>query len=523
MSKARNNADLQAKGASIIPFSVTEAFEREAIGWKVALQVHLDDPAFGGPANETDDSAAAVTAAVTRLLAITGGGIIRITGRRRINTSITLQNGVVLQGESAQHGQIYPSSDGNRGSTLIVASAATILCRNGAGARNLMVERAGLTYGITSAQVAATFAGTAFTLATNTGDHIFENLDINGFEYAIKSQDTTTVGPSAQNNRTRIYNVKGDNLNGVWIHNAYDVPYIKWVHFWPYVTVGSAAEAENAQLKRSGAAFKFTGTNDWTKVSDSFSFGYAIGAHVVDGRSITFQSVSHDHPPGSSDGSRGYFLEGGCAEIRVIGGQCAGKDVGAHVYGTTGTGRATALFSSVAIWKTTSIGLRIQGGTVQVNGGFIRNDPDGVPNGIGVKNENAGSAEVSIIGVDFAGLATAIENQASTSILRYRDCTFRSCSVQIAANAYMPSIASSATIVPNGVDFVLSLTGTTNVGNISSPQRYTGRGILTFICVSGLSFLTGGNIVLRSGADTPVAAGQTIGFVSDGANWRQVF
>jgi len=512
-------ADEYDIGSGTIPMVVTEAYTRGSIGWKTALQVHLDDLAFGGPADETGDSSPALTAAITRLLSVTGGGLVRITGRRRFAASVTIHNGIVLEGESAQHGQIYPSSDGNRGATLILDPAATFLVRNGAGARNLMVKRDGLAYGITSAQVASTFTGTAFTLATNTGDHIFENLDILGFEYAVKSQDTTTVGPAAQNNRTRIFNVHGDCINGIWLHNAYDVPYIDKVHFWPYVTVGSVAEAGDAQLKRSGAFIKLTGKNDWTKVTNSFSFGYAVGCQVTDGHSVTFLNVSHDHPPGSTDGSKGYLFDGDASEIRVIGGQVAGKQYGAHVYCTTSSGRLGVTFSSTNIWVTTTNAIRIQGGSVQVIGGSLRNDPT-APNGIGIKNENTGTAEVSIIGVDFAGLATAIENQAATSILRYRNCTFRNVNVQI-ANAYMPSLASAATLVPNGVDEVMAVTGTTNFGTISGPQRYAGRR-LTLNIASALTVLVGGNIRLKDNVNFAMAAGDTLTVMSDGTNWYEV-
>lgn len=485
-------------GSGLIGLSVTEAYTRGTTGWKVALQVHLDDLAFGGPADEASDSSVALAAACDRLVTVTNGGIVRITGRRRIASTVTIPNGVVLVGESAQHGEIYPSSDGNRGATLIVDSAATILLRNGSGARNLMVERNGLTYGITSAQVASTFTGTAFTLATNTGDHILENLDILGFQYAIKSQDTSTVGPDAQNNRTRIFNVRGDCLNGIWLHNAYDVPYIDKVHFWPYVTVGSVAEAGDAQLKRSGVAIKLTGKNDWTKVTNSFSFGYAIGCQVTDGHSVTFLNVSHDHPPGSTDESKGYYFDGDASEIRVIGGQVAGKQYGAHVNCATSSGRLAATFSATNIWVTTTQAIRIQVGSVQVIGGSLRNDPTS-PNGIGIKNENTGTAEVTVLGVDFAGLTTAIDNQATTSILRYSACTFRNVTTQI-TNAYVatttPAVTATTGTVTTAaatcqyrrdagyVSFSMNITVTTN-GTGAGTLRTT----LPFSAASGVDYV----------------------------------
>jgi hypothetical protein len=449
----------------------------------------------------TDDTAALVLAMAE--VSARGGGAVIITGRPKISATITVPNGVILTGWGGGHETIYPTSDGNRSATIILASSATLLLRNSSGLRNLMIERDGLTFGITAAQVASSFVGNAITLATNTADHILEHLYITGFAQAIISQDTATVGSTVQTNRTRIWRVAIDCLNGIWIHNAYDIPYIDQVHCWPYVTVTSPIEAGNAQLKRSGSAFRFTGKNDWTKVTNSFSFGYNYGCRVDDAHSMTFVSVSHDHPPGAADGSRGFSFNGDAAECRMIGCQTAGKDIGTHVNSTT-TGRIAVTIDNLSAWETFTHAVLCERGDVQIVGGSLRNTA-GAGNGI---TTTATSGVTNIVGTDFRGYDIAINNFDAQTVTRDEMCTYTSNTTNI-ARPYVPTIASAAAISPNGHDEVIVLTGTTNVTTINNPERYT-RKRLTFVVPSGLSIL--GNAVAANASITltPLGAGWVV-------------
>lgn len=465
----------------------------------------------------TDDGPAIRSA--LQALAASGGGtlVIPYTKRPFIGTSFTMPANTSIRFDhcptGTHDGLALPSFSG----TLWLSSAATIKMGNGCQLHT-NVFRAGLKFGITAAQVATSFAGTAILLAANAANIVVRGMVV-GFEYSIEPEDPANTDGTKQSNRIDLQ-VVVDCKNGPHIHNSYDIGRHNSVHCWPFVTVTSPAEAEGAQLKRPGYALWLSGVNDWTMVFQHFSYGYAVGCRLTNCASVTVVNGGHDHVPGSADGSIGYLIEGNAREITLVAPQAAGKQYGIVVNSTTGTGRLACEIVAPRVWVTTTIALDIQGGSVKVTGGTLRNDPV-APKGIGVKNRNTGSAEVMLLGVDFCGLATAIENQASTSILRHHFCTFRNVAVQI-TNAYMPSLASAGSLVLNGTDFVFTVTGTSNVGNISSPQRYAGRGPVTFICVSGFQFLFGGNIITRSGANTPVPAGRAFTAVSDGANWYEV-
>lgn len=465
----------------------------------------------------TDDTPA--IAAALQLLSANGGGALVIPYSKRpyLGTTLEMPANTSIRFEHCARGShdglALPSFSG----TLWLSPTASIVMDNGCRL-NANVFRAGLKFGITSAEMASTFLGTAIILRSNRGNIAIDGMIV-GFEYSIEPQDPNNADGSRQHNRIDL-NVVVDCKNGPHIHNSYDISRHNGVHCWPFVTVTSPTEENGAQLKRPGYALWLSGVNDWTMVLQHFSYGYAIGCRISNCGSVTVINGGHDHVPGSTDGSIGYLIEGNAREITLVAPQAAGKQYGIVVNSTTATGRLACEIVAPRVWVTTTIGIDIKGGSVKVNGGTIRNDPVTTPNGIGLKNRNAGSAEVTLIGVDFRGLATAIENQASTSVLRHLLCTYTACNVQI-SNAYMPTIASAASIAPNGVDAVFSLTGTTNVQAISSPQRYAGK-VVTFICVSGLSFLTTGNIVTRSGSAFAVAAGRTFTAVSDGTSWYEV-
>lgn len=523
MSRARDLSRLPVEGAAIIPFSPATSFPPDTIGYDLTLQsrramvADIAGDYSTGTGFGTDDGPAILAA--LQALSASGGGALVIPYNKRpyIGSSFEMPANTAIRFEHCPRGThdglALPTFSG----TLWLSPTATITMGNGC-ALHANLFRAGLTFGITAAQVAATFLGTAVLLKSNCANISIKGMIV-GFQYSIEPQDPNNADGTKQHNRIDL-EVVYDCVNGPHIHNSYDIGRHNKLHGWPFVTVTSTPEANGAQLKRSGYALWLSGVNDWTMVLQHFSYGYGIGCRLTNCASVTVMNGSHDHVPGSTDGSIGYLIEGNAREITLVAPQVAGKEFGIVVNSNTPSGRLACEIVAPRVWVTTTIGIDVQLGSVKVNGGTIRNDPVTTPNGIGIKNRNAGTAEVTVIGVDFRGLAKAMENQASTSVLRHWLCTFTACNT-IITDAYMPSIASAATIAPAGVDVVFNLTGTTNVGNISSPQRYTGK-MVTFVVVSGLTFLTGGNIILRTGANTAVAAGLTISFVSDGTNWREI-
>jgi hypothetical protein len=468
----------------------------------------------------TDDTAAIL--AQLQALSASGGGalIIPYSKRPYIGTSFEMPANTAIRFEHCANGTHDGLSLGAFSGTLWVSPAATITVGNACRIEaNLF--RAGWQPGITAERVAATFIGTALLLKSNCANIAIKGMIV-GFEYSIEPQHPDNADGSKQHNRIDI-SVVVDCINGPHIHNSYDIGRHNSIHCWPFTNVantGAAADPDGAHLKRGGYSLWLSGVNDWTMVFQHFSYGYAIGCRITNCGSVTVINGAHDHVPGSADGSIGYLIEGNAREITLVAPQVAGKEFGVVINSVTPSGRLAVELVAPRLWVSKTVALDIQNGSVKITGGTIRNDPVTTPNGIGVKNRNAGSAEVTLIGVDFRGLTKAIENRASTAVLRHWLCTFTACNILI-SDAYMPTIASAASIAPNGVDTVFNLTGSVPVQAISSPQRYAGK-MVTFICVNGLSFSTSGNIVTRTGATVAVAAGKTFTAVSDGVNWYEI-
>lgn len=533
------NVDILLKAGSSF-----RATKRPGVGWYVygishssalpeapigpVLQGVLDLQASGakmavvvGDYNSTTglgtDDGPAILQQLQTLSAAGGGKLIIPYGKKPfVGSSFEMPQNTGIEFEKVPTGTHDGLQLPNLSGTIWLSSAATITMANATSLKaNLF--RAGWKPGLTSAQITSTFLGTAIILKTNCANISIEGMII-GFLKSIESQNTTNTDGTAQNNRLDL-KVIVDCINGPHIHNCYDISRLNGVHCWPFSSVTSPAETDGAQLKRAGYALWLSGVNDWTMVFQYFSYGYMVGIRLTDCSAVTLNNCGMDHVPGAADGSIGYLLEGNTREIKLQSVQAAGKEFGIIVNSTTPSGRLAAIITAPTVWVTKTVGIDIIAGSVQINGGSIRNDPLS-PNGIGVRNRNTGSAEVTLNGVDFCGLTTGIDNGSASAVLRYPNCTFRAVSTQI-VNAYMPTLASGASVAPNGVDTVFNLTGTTNVGNISSPQRYAGR-MVTFICVGGLQFLFGGNIITRSGVNTAVGAGRAFSVVSDGTNWYEV-
>lgn len=522
MTRSRTQAELSIDGAGIIPFNGESSYPSDSIGGGLGLLNRRAKVAnivgdYSTSTGTGTDDGPAILAALQDLSAKGGGAlVIPYTKKPYIGTSFEMPANTAIifdqHARGSHDGLALPGFTG----TLWLSPAATITMGNGCQLHaNLF--RAGLTFGITSAQVAATFLGTAILLKSNCADICVSGM-ILGFQYSIEPQDPGNTDGTKQHNRIDL-NVVVDCINGPHIHNSYDIGRHNGVHCWPFVTVTSASEANGAQLKRSGYALWLSGVNDWTMVFQHFSYGYAVGCRITDCGSVTVVNGGHDHVPGSTDGSIGYLIEGNAREITLVAPQAAGKQYGIVVNSTTTTGRLACEIIAPRVWVTTTYAIDIQGGSVKVNGGTLRNDFSS-PSGVGIKNRNTGTAEVMLNGVDFCGLATGIENQSSTSILRHLFSTFRAVTTQI-TNAYVPSIASAATIAPNGVDEVFNVTGTTNIGTISSPQRYVGRRV-TLNTVSALTILRGGNINLKDAVNFAMETGDTLTLLSDGSNWYEV-
>jgi hypothetical protein len=150
---------------------------------------------------------------------------------------------------------------------------------------------------IEAAAIIAAMSGTAIT--TNKDDTTIKDCFIAGFQYAIYGD---TCG------RYLFENVKGDNINGIYTKQVYDVGRIVNCHFFPYLTSGSG---DAALTWRNGSAFIFDNVNDWSEISGSFSYGYQTGIKVQNSNNVKIVMCGMDGSvTGRPSNSKSYHITG---------------------------------------------------------------------------------------------------------------------------------------------------------------------------------------------------------------------
>ena len=242
---------------------------------------YVDVRAHGASGDGTTNDTPAFQAAIDTL-GITGGMVLAPSpGKYLIDTALTVKRNVTLQGP--YNFVVYPvNAAGTEApfgsmSALVVNSAITITLESAAGINGALIYRKGMTF---PEQNTSAFAGTAITLGRN---HSFvRNSMILGFNKLIYGNGCDV---------SVIENVFGDGINGIEIINSTDITRITDVHLWPY---GTYFYPTSPVLIRTGTGFKFSGANDWTKVTNSFSYGYNVGFHVANGGGVTLIGCGAD-------------------------------------------------------------------------------------------------------------------------------------------------------------------------------------------------------------------------------------
>ncbi len=421
-----------------------------------------------------------------------------------IATSFRVPNSIRIVTESRMIGIDFTPDMPLYGAGLYVDPAVSITLASSVWL-SVNIFRRGLTYNITSAQVSATFKGTAFVLENSSADATFENMMILGFGVGVTTQSTTgNSGPYVS--RTRFLGVVGmDNQIDVHIHNASDIPYLHGLHCWPYVTVYSPPEANGEQLKRTGPSIWLSGLNDWTKLMVPFNYGKKIGFRFTDCQSVKIYSAGADYPYQTSpDGSIGFLFDGTTLENTLFGGQCAQHDSGVYVSSTGGAHALTAV--GCDMWENRVNGFAVLNGHVQIIGGRIRSSYPG-SNGIQT-GPNAG--KVRVVAVEFRNLpGTALINDNPTVDLQHSMCTFVNC-VNIAKNPFVYQVAAVDPLPLDGEHTTIVLTaGVSRIGTVLNVSAYESR-TLTFQATQAITFVAGGSFSMA--ANQVLAAGDVLTF-----------
>jgi len=503
-------------GAGLVGFSHAAAYAAGTVGKRLQKTVYASDyGAVGdydtGAGTGTND-ASAIAFAITSLGASGGRVIIDMGFKCLIGANLNIPDNVIIEGEAnGDRGDFNDAESNLLGWTpaLYVDPTYTITVNSASGIRNLAIFRKGLQFNITAAQVASTFAGSAITLGDYSCDATLEYLTILGFQYGIR-----TLASNHRANRVNINRVNLDCLNGIYLENAADTSSIYYVHGWPFVTVGSAVETNNAQLLRSGTFIHIGGTiNDWCDVAHCFGYGHAIEFRAADSvNSVSFTNCGADHVSGLSDGAIGFQVDGSAREIRIISPQIAAKQYGINVNSNYSSVRIVAAIVNPSIWSTTTAAVLVDDGDVDISEGFMRTGASAI-------KTTANAGKVVVDGTDFRAFTTVFDNYATTVQLRHRNCSFAS-NTTIATNPYVPSVASGSSIVLDGESLHWTVTGTTNCGTLSPVAAYAGKTV-TLKFGGSLTVITGGNMNLAGAANFSATDKDTISLYSDGSAWYE--
>lgn len=309
-------------------------------------------------------------------LGLLGGVVIVPPGKFLLSTSITVGDvsspftvsAVTLRGTYGNSGNWQQSSGSPAASTvsaLRLGDSATIRLMGSCALDGVLIVRNNFTFttgtpsfGSTSVAVNVSFSD----------DALVKNCAIYGFAKAITVSDVR---------RFKATDINIDCANGISIENSSDISYLTRVHCWPFTNhiAGTTAPPSSTTFQRSGYAFRLLGLNDWTKITDCFSYGYFRGFDMVAGDEIMLTGCGADQTPNVHTGSLGFNIAVGATNVTMNHCQAAGHQSGFYI--DTGTNISTRMINCDA-WGNTDNGIANVAGTLAVFGGGVRSNATGI-------------------------------------------------------------------------------------------------------------------------------------------------
>jgi hypothetical protein len=331
--------------------------------------VNVTSAPFNADPTGLASSSGAFQAAIDSLSPL-GGVVIVPPGKYLLSSSITVGGAgndrpVVLQGSYINAGNVGATNAQSAMSSLRVAPTATINISPGCGVDGCMIYRSDLVF--TTGSPIFTAGSVGITIGVGY-DMFVRNCGIYGFAQGIKADNGTN-----STGRVKITDVNIDCANGVLLHSSVDVAYLTRVHCWPFINRFAGSTANTTGLHRAGSAFRFTGTNDWTKATDCFSYGYARGFDIVGGDEITLTGCGADGTAVFS-GSVGFLLTG-ATNTTMSHCQAAGQTNGFYI--ESGAAVSTRMVHCDA-WGNTSNGIAHLNGHLAIFGGGLRGNATGI-------------------------------------------------------------------------------------------------------------------------------------------------
>jgi hypothetical protein len=337
----------------------------EYLSYKGSEMISVKD--FGAVGDGSVDDTASIQAGIDSF-GVKGGSLyIPATMRCRVAGTLTVKENVTLRGP--HNGFINCVSYGGVntydvvGGALLVASTATIQMYHGAALWGLLIQRYGM---VTPVLGDAAFAGTAVTYLGN--DCSVQHCTILGFNLAITSQNNSW--------RPRASHVNIDCKSGLDWQHVFDIAYADHVECWPFASVYHPSYNDaSSDSMRSGTAFYFHDTNDWSKLLHCFSYNYQQGFVVHSADDMILNGCSSDGNPvtAASSGRVGLTIDGTALRTRVFGYQCASQFWGVHI-DTTGD----VTIEGVNTRAVTDHGIIINSGNVTLQQAIVEDSTNGI-------------------------------------------------------------------------------------------------------------------------------------------------
>ena len=465
--------------------------------WKLVQGGTVNARQWGVVGDGVTDDTARLQAALNSLG--TKGGVVQVpNGRLHIASNLTVPASCDLVGPHGSVGICRTQGSSpyeTVGGTLLLEPTATIYVGASASLRGFMIYRYGMTF---PAPDTSAYAGTAVTCVGD--DCLVQACMIMGFIQAVYSD---------YKSRMKFYDLNIDCLNGVYISRCYDISRVENVHCWPWATMGSGVPS--SKFLRSGIAFCFRVANDWGKVTNCFSYGYAIG-FSVEASCMVFTSCGADSVVNQN--TVGFSVTAGGQNVFTA---CQGAAHGTSFYFNNGAGNQSRLVNC-SMWTMGTQAISIDSGDVYVSECFLRT----VPYGITINNS---ASQVVVSDTRFNLISSRPINLLvpSTNIIIDDTNDFGNWSGASpinsgSAGAWTPPTLASAeplNLLPSFSFFVIS--GTNSITTLNS--GWPGRKV-TLKFTGYLTLVKGASMGLSQNMYT--SPGDTITLVHDGTAWSEV-
>jgi len=460
------------------------------------------------------DSTAAIAEACSSLGSIGGTVVIPHGAKVLINENLTIPANVTLQGPYYFVGSPGNNSAAPYGSmtALILNPTATITLSSGSCIRGCLIYPTGMTFPQASS---TSWTGTAITVGGD--DASIFNCMILGFNKAVYSYGFQ---------RPRIEYLLHDNINGIEIADALDVPYVSNCHAWPFATI--ATGGADADLQRSGIAYYLHDVADDGKLTNCFSYGYVTGFQVTNANTVQLISCTADNTNTANlpdnVGSQGFVISGTSQDTLLSACQ-ASSMYQSGITLNTSAGMVTKILSC-DVWNTnagatgTASGITVMGGDVQI-GCVLRNHSNGIT------VNNATSLVEILDETRFDTVSQIINATVATNNVFMKNPNFAATippgQQVVVGTVTAPTVASAASIAlpMNGGDFFIS--GTTGFGTLYG--GYMGRQVqLVFTGTISIYSSSGsiGAMRLQGGLTFNANANNVLTLRHNGMQWYEV-